>query len=194
MKKQIVLCGMLMVAVLSISLFAGAASATTTNTTLNGKGAVAQWTMAGHVINAYVVMSDSGKDGTIYVSIQHPRGISAATGDVEFKWSMDHVIAEVTDLNFQLTGDTASGFTGSHNVTMTWDTVGNTNQNPLDISTGYGLTGTILGQWKTGTAALELDPTATTGHHQDSTYQSTWAAVFKGTTNLAITLPTTPPA
>ena len=197
MKKPLALCGVLMIVVLSLSVFAATASASTVNRTLTGKGAVAQWhmsTSAGlHVINAYIVMSDSGKDGKIYVSIQHPRGVTANLTAAEFKWNMNHVTVEATNLDFKLTGDTASGFTGKHNITITWQTSGEALQTPLAINTGYGLIGILSGQWKSAAASMTLDSTAQTGHHTDDVYESNWAVVFQGTADLTITMPATAP-
>ena len=98
MNKKIVIF-ISLATIMAISILASTASAavSTTSYTLNGKGAAGQWVpVAGHVINAYIVMSDSGKDGTIYVSIQHNRGFSTAQGNVVFKWNMNHVTIEAS--------------------------------------------------------------------------------------------------
>ena len=195
MKKQFVLCVALLIAVLSVSAFAAVASAITTNHVLEGKGAAAQWNYdATRKINAYVVMSNSGKDGIIYVSIQHNTGVSTASGPATFKWSMDHVTVTAEDLQFSLTGDTAGGRAGVHDISITWTTEGPTNHNDQPVNTGAGIEGTVTGQWKTATATLNLDSTAQAGHHTNDMYTSTWGVVFKGTVDIDITLPAPAPA
>jgi hypothetical protein len=193
MKKHLMLCVALLLTVLSVSAFASVVLASTTPHLLDGKGAAAQWNYdATRKINAYVVMSDSGKDGTIYVSIQHNTGVSAASGPATFQWSMDHVTVVAEDLMFSLTGDTSGGRAGPHDIFITWETKGATSHGELNVNTNVGLTGTVSGQWKPATATFSMDPT-TAGHHLGDSWQSTWGVVFKGTADLDITLPYIPP-
>jgi hypothetical protein len=174
------------VIILSMASFASAA---TTNHQFNGKGAAFQYFASGHIINAYIVMSDSGKDGTMYVSIQHPRGVSVAQSDVAFKWNMNHITAEAIDMDFGLTGDTVSGFTGKHNITITWAASGDAIMGQSTLDTGHGLTLTINGQYKTAQATLDIYDLNAGGHMHMGPYDATWAAVFQGEGEISLTMP-----
>ena len=176
----------LLVVVLSSVAFVSAA---TSPQPLNGKGAVFQYVASGHIINAYVVMSDSGKDGIMYVSIQHPRGVSAAQGDVVFKWNMNRITAEAMNLDFALTGDTTTGFIGKHNVTITWATNGDAILGQSTVNTGHGLTFSMNGQYKSAEAMMDISDFNNGGHTHLGPYESTWAAIFQGSGQLLLTMP-----
>jgi hypothetical protein len=179
--------------ILAISIFASTASAavSTTSYTLNGKGAAAQWLpIPGHVINAYIVMSDSGKDGTIYVSIQHNRGFSTAQGNVVFKWNMNHITAEAS-LPFR-SAVGSSGFAGTHTIVITWLTSGDAVQGQSNLDAGNGVNLAINGQYKLASAAMVLDPVGGP-YHTDETYYSTFGAVFQGIGSISgVPLPPSP--
>lgn len=164
-----------------------AVSASTINKQFDGKGAIAQWSIGGsggpHTINAIVGMSNSGKDGEIYVSIVHPvKGTSEASGSVSFKWSMNHVTVETT-----LTFSGPTGRTGAHNITLSWQTDGPTSNEPLTVNTADGLTASINGAWKTGVA--ELSMLDSSGHHDGDDYTSSWAIIVHGTADVSLTTP-----
>lgn len=166
--------------ILAISILASTASAavSTTSYTLNGKGAAGQWVpVPGHVINAYIVMSDSGKGGTIYVSIQHNRGVSTAQGNVVFKWNMNHITAEATLPFVSAVG--SSGLTGTHTMVITWLTSGDAVQGQSTLNAGNGVTLSMAGQYKSASATMILDP-AGGPRHNDETYTSVFGAVFQG--------------
>jgi len=163
-----------------------ATSAATLNKQIDGKGAIAQWAIPGpgglHIINAVVDENNSGKDGSVYVSIIHPlKGVSEASGPVSFKWSMNHVTVEAT-LFFS-----GSGRTGTHNIVINWLTAGSTNGDSLVVDTGKGLEASISGAWKLGVAELGLMDGS--GHHQGTFYSSSWAVVVHGTADVSLTNP-----
>jgi hypothetical protein len=195
MKKMIIFSVCLFVIILSTASFASAA---TPPYPFNGKGAAFQYVISGHIINAYITMSDSGKDGKMYVSIQHPRGVSAAQGNVEFKWNMNHITAEAMDMNFILTGDTtsattgaATGFGGKHNVTITWNAEGGAIMGQSNINTGHGFILSINGQYKTAQAALDLYDLNALGHTHLGPYVANWSTVFQGSGQIYLTMPST---
>jgi hypothetical protein len=188
MKKMILLSVVLFATIMATASFASAAP---TDHLFSGKGAAFQYVASGHIINAYIAMSDSGKDGTMYVSIQHPRGVSAAQGNVVFKWNMNHITAEAMNMDFKLTGDTAGGFTGKHNVTITWATSGDAIMGQSTVSTGHGLTFTINGQYKTAEASMDIYDLNAGGHTHMGPYTATWATVFQGSGQISLTMPST---
>ena len=162
------------------------ASATTLSKQVDGKGAIAQWAIPGpgglHIINAVVYETNSGKGGTLYVSIVHPlKGVSEASGPVSFKWSMNHVIVEAS-LSFS-----GSGRTGTHYIVINWLTNGSTGNDQLVVDTGNGLEASINGAWKLGVAELGLMDDS--GHHQGTFYESSWAAVVHGTADVSLANP-----
>ena len=152
----------------------------------NGKGAVAQWyitttsssgALRTHVINAVIMMNNAGKDGTIYVSVIHASGaVSVASGPVDFKWNMNHISIETT-LNFV----GPMPFSGSHTILIDWQTEGSASNGVQTIPTAHGMTTTVNGALKTGTAQMLLDPIPIQGqyNHRDG-YPSSWAAIVHG--------------
>jgi hypothetical protein len=186
MKKLMLISVVLLVLVLFSVAFVSAA---TPPKPLNGKGAVFQYVASGHIINAYVVMSDSGKNGIMYVSIQHQvRGVSAAQGDVVFKWNMNHITAEAMNLDFKLTGDTTTGFTGKHNITITWAANGDAILGQSTVTTGHGLIFSMNGQYKSAEAVMDISDLNNGGHTHLGPYDSTWASVFQGNGQLLLTM------
>jgi hypothetical protein len=178
-KKVIVFISLATILTISILASTASAAVSTTEYSLNGKGAAGQWVpVAGHVINAYIVMSDSGKDGTIYVSIQHARGFSVAQGNVVFKWNMNHVTVEAKDLLFK-SAVGSSGFSGLHTIVISWLTSGDSVQGQSSLNAGNGVNIGINGQYKLASATMVLDPVGGP-HHDDETYYSTFGAVFQG--------------
>lgn len=178
-KKTIVLTSLAALLALSILASTALAAVATTSYNFNGKGAVGQWVpVPGHVINAYITMSNSGKDGTIYVSIQHNRGVSTAQGNVDFKWSMNHVTLYAEDLSFTPVED-SSGFGGEHDIVISWLTSGNAMQGQSMLDVGNGVNVAIDGQYKLSEATMTLDPTGGP-HHTDEQYTSTFGAVYYG--------------
>jgi len=182
LNKKLIMLGTLLAVVLTASAFSTPASAALTS--WSGKGAVAQWyitttsstgALRTHYITAVVMMDNAGKDGWIYVSIIHRTNlISSAGGPVEFKWNMDHVSIEAT-LEF------SGQYSGDHVVLIDWQTEGATSNGLQTIPTDYGMTTTVNGALKLGTAQMILDPTPIAGqyNHQDG-YPSIWAAIVHG--------------
>lgn len=187
-RKYLLVLLSLAIVVLMATSTISAVSAATLDKEINGKGAIAQWSITGpggaHVINAIVDMSNSGKEGKIYVSIVHPlkTGISVASGPANFKWSMNHVTVEAA-----LTFDGPAGRTGTHNIIISWQTDGSTSNKPLTADTGNGLEGEINGAWKSGVAELSIRDDS--GHHIASDFASSWAIVVHGTADISLTTP-----
>lgn len=185
-KSKLLTLSSLVFVALVLTATISAASATTLNKQIDGKGAIAQWAIPGpgglHIINAIVYESNSGKDGSIYVSINHPiKGVSEASGPVSFKWNMNHVTVEGT-LFFD-----GPGRTGTHNIAINWLTDGSTYNNPLEADTGNGLEASINGKCKLGVAELGLMNDG--GHHVGSFYSSSWAVVVHGTADVSLINP-----
>jgi hypothetical protein len=192
LKKKLLLFGGLLIVILWVSALSAAGLALTSEVSVSGKGAAAQWnvvTPAGdHIINVYVIMDGNGQNAQMYVSIDHHGAVSAASGPATVQWSMNHVNAEAT-LTF--TSVIGAGRTGTHNITVSWLTKGGASNEPLSINLEGGLAASVDGTWKSGAASLTLDPTATAGHHIDNTYDSDWGAVFFGDVDLSMTFPST---
>jgi len=187
LKKNLIAIFSLTLVCLMIASIISAVSASTINNYFDGKGAIAQWSIGGpggpHTINAIVDMSNSGKDGEIYLIIVHPlKGTSEAAGSVNFKWSMDHVTVETT-----LTFSGAPGRTGPHNITISWQTEGPTSNEQLTANTANGLTASINGAWKLGVAELSILDSS--GHHDGDDYTSSWAIIVHGTADITLTTP-----
>jgi len=184
MKKRLFLLGAIIVAMLSVSAISALVSATTTNTFYlsNKKFAIAQWYVTTEggtktfVINAIVNMSNSEKDGWIYISIKHKAApVSVASAPVEFKWSMNHVTLEKS-LKF---GEVL------HNVIITWQTDGPTSHSIGSVKTGIGIEAILSGAWKSGSAEMTLDPSGT-GYHKGNIYSTAWTFVAKGDATIKI--------
>ena len=159
-------------------------AASTINKNIDGKGAVAQFDIPGaggsHIINAVLSMTNSGKDAELYISIVHPiKGTSAsvASGPVNIKWSMNHVIAEG---NLTFTGPRS----GTHIITIVWSTEGSASNGHLSENTGKGLMAEVHGTWKVGAAELFINDA--TGKHQNSYYTSSWAIVVHGSADITL--------
>lgn len=183
MKSKLVIIGIILAAVLTTSAFAAPVSAIATNQ-WSGKGAIAQFyvqtiapngAVRDHTINAVLMMDNNGENCRIYVSIVHGSGtISSARQPVDCKWNMNHITVEAS-LTF-----TGTVFSGPHVIVISWLTNGAASNTIQTIPTPYGMTTTIDGIFKTGSAEMILDPTATTGHHQNDIYPSNWAAIVHG--------------
>jgi hypothetical protein len=187
MKKSIVLIGLILICVMSIAAISPVIAAVTTNKTIDGKGAAAQWVVSGRTINAVLSMNNSGKDAILYVSIIHLGGrVSSDSAPAICKWSMDHVTAEAT-LDFAMV--TGTGRTGTHVISITWETSGPALNGVISITTANGMAVSIDGTWKTGGATLVLSPIPEGGHHgQEDTYSSAnLALVIHGQASIGIT-------
>jgi hypothetical protein len=185
MKKSIVLIGLILICVMSIAAISPATAALT-NKTIDGKGAVAQWVVSGRTINAVLMMDNSGKEATLYVSITHLGGrVSSDSAPAICKWSMNHVTAEAT-LDFTMV--TGTGRTGTHVISITWETSGPASNGVLSPTTANGMTVSIDGTWKSGGATLILSPYAVPNHQQGDTYSSAnLALIIHGQANIDIT-------
>jgi hypothetical protein len=184
LNKKLILLGTLLVAVLAISAFSAPVSAIVIGQ-WSGKGAVAQWYITTnngartHTINAVLMMNNAGDYGKIYVSVVHASGaVSVASKSIDFKWNMNHISIETT-LNF--VGPAGTPFSGPHVILIDWQTEGSASNGVQTIPTAHGMTTTVNGALKTGTAQMLLDPIPIQGqyNHQDG-YPSSWAAIVHG--------------
>lgn len=182
-QKLLAISSLVIILVIAISTISAASAAIITKN-IDGKGAIAQFSVAGsggaHKINAVVSMSNAGKDAQIYISITHPlKGTSEASGPANIKWSMNHVSAEAI---LVFTGPV--GRTGTHKITVNWATDGLASNGALSANTGKGLAAEIDGTWKIGVAELSISDSS--GHHQYSEYTSNWAVIVHGTADIAL--------
>lgn len=190
--RLLALLTLAIIGLMTTAMFSTVSAATITSKHFEGKGAIAQWiidTPTGpHPINAIIDMTNSEKNPEIYVSISHPsRGISAGSGPANITWSMNHVTVEAVVTFDVVIPGSSPGRTGSHNISITWQTNGPTTNKPLTVNTMHGLTALIDGASKHAEAKLTLDSTATSGHHQDDVFTSSWATVMHGTADIALT-------
>ncbi len=190
--RLLALLSLAIISLMTTAMFSTVSAATIINKHFEGKGAIAQWiinTPAGpHTIDAIVDMTNSEKNPEIYVSISHPsRGVSAGAGSANVTWSTNHVTVEAVVTFAVVVSGSSPGRTGSHSISITWRTDGPTSNKPLTVNTMNGLTALIDGALKHGKAELTLDLTATSGHHQDDVFTSSWAIVMHGTADITLT-------
>ncbi len=153
-----------------------------------GQGAMAHWNITDTAHDNALILMDvvygqqtsDNKSNMIYIKVEHPQGISEATGYTANitsgpTWSMDHVY-----INATLTFNWTTGYS-AHPVAIEWFASPPSTTN--SITWQNGSKGYLPGEWRSGNGTM-ANATMTIGGSgpHPRNYTSEWAAVGQTTT------------
>ena len=153
-----------------------------------GQDAMAHWNITDTAHDNATILMDvvygqqtsDNKSNMIYIKVDHPQGISEATGYTANitsgpTWSMDHVY-----INATLTFNWTTGYS-AHPIAIEWFTSPPSTTN--SITWQNGSTGYLPGEWRSGNGTI-ANATMTVGGSgpHPGNYTSEWAAVGQTTT------------